>query len=122
MAVTVTIIKTPKGQIPTNGGFIPVSIVVTSGTAYATATGGVEIDFTTFLAELNLQNGGRTIADIQDVWAGVDNAGYVSGAFAKTTDNKGSLRHWINNGSITERADGSSWTSTMKALVQVAPA
>lgn len=122
MAVTVTLQRTKTGHIPTNGGMIPITITVTSGTTYATASGGFTIDLTSVLQEINSQNGGITIEDVLGVYAGVDNAGYISGGFAKATGNNVTLRHWLNNGTITERADGNSWTSTMHALLRIAHA
>lgn len=121
MAVTITATKNKYGQIPTNGGLIHATITVTSGTAYATASAGFAIDLTAFLADLNHQNGGRVIADVLDILPGIDAAGYVCGQFAKTTGNAGTLRHWLNNGTLTERGDGSSWTSTMPVLILVSP-
>lgn len=122
MAVTIAILKNKYGQIPTNGGLIRATITVTSGTAYATASAGFAGDLTTFLAELNQQNGGRVIGDVLDIFsAGADGAGYVLGQFAKTTNNGFTIRQWINNASATERADGSSWTSTAPCLVLVSP-
>lgn len=122
MAVTIAITKNKRGQIPSNGGLIHAIITVTSGTAYATASGGFAGDLTTFLAELNQQNGGRVIGDVLDIASfGDDGAGYHFGGFAKTTNNGFTIRQWLNNGSITERADGSSWTSTAPCLVLVSP-
>lgn len=122
MAVTIEVTKNKRGQIPTNGGLIHATITVTSGTAYATASGGFAGDLTTVLAELNHQNGGLTIDNVLGIASfGADGAGYLFGQFAKTTDNGFTVRQWLNNGSITERADGSSWTSTAPCLILVSP-